>query len=81
MTREPEDIRAEIERLSERRRQLLHALAQAHDAGAVAERQEVEQQIAELWEEHRIARAHARFGERDLIIRRALHEERLERAA
>ena len=81
MMREPEDIRAEIERLSERRRELLHELAQTHDADAVAERQDVEQQIAELWEEHRIARAHVLFGERDLIIRRARHEERLERAA
>jgi hypothetical protein len=79
--REPDEIRDEIERLIERRRELLRKLAQTHDVGAVAERHDIEQQIADLWEEHRIARAHARFGERELIIRRARHEERLERAA
>jgi hypothetical protein len=75
------DIRTDIERLTERRSELLHALAEGHDAGLVAEHKAVEEQIAQLWEEHRIARARVRFGERDQIIQRARHEERLERAA
>jgi hypothetical protein len=75
------EIRAEIEYLSERRAQLLHALAEQHDATLAAEHASLEEQIAKLWEEHRIERARVRFGERDTIIQRARHEERLERAA
>lgn len=75
------DIRTDIEYLTERRSDLLHALAEGHDAELVAEHKAVEEQIAQLWEEHRIARARVRFGERDQIIQRARHEERLERAA
>lgn len=75
------DIRTDIESLTERRSQLLHTLAEGHDAELVAQHQAVEEQIAQLWEEHRIARARVRFGERDQIIQRARHEERLERAA
>jgi hypothetical protein len=75
------DIRTDIERLTERRSDLLHALAEGHDAMLVDEHKAVEEQIAQLWEEHRIARARLRFGERDQIIQRARHEERLERAA
>ena len=37
--------------------------------------------LAELWDEYRAERARVRFGERELIIARARHEERLERAA
>jgi hypothetical protein len=75
------DIRTEIERLSERKRELLHALSEAHDPALVAERTELEVQIAELWERYRNERARLRFGDRDVIIARARHEERLERAA
>ena len=75
------DIRTDIERLTEQRSELLHALAEGHDANLVSEHKAVEAQIAQLWEEHRVARARVRFGERDQIIQRARHEERLERAA
>jgi hypothetical protein len=75
------DIRTDIEYLTERRSELLHALAEGHDSELVEEHKAVEEQIAQLWEEHRIARARVRFGERDQIIQRARHEERLERAA
>ena len=75
------DIRAEIEHLSGERAGLLHELAHGHDPALVAEHKQLEARIAELWEEHRFARAHVRFGERDAIIQRARHEERLERAA
>jgi hypothetical protein len=75
------DIKTDIERLIERRSELLHALSEGHDPELVAEHQALEEEIAHLWEEHRVARARLRFGERDEIIQRARHEERLERAA
>jgi ABC-type phosphate transport system auxiliary subunit len=75
------DIRTEIERLSEQKRELLHTLGERHDAVLVAERVELEERIAQLWNEYRNERARLLFGERDEIIARARHEERLERAA
>ena len=75
------DIRAEIEALTERRAQLLRVLSEQHDAALAADHASLEAEIAKLWEEHRIERARIRFGERDEIIQRARHEERLERAA
>ena len=76
-----DDIRAEIERASEDRAALLHRLSQGHDAVLAAELRTLDERIAELWDEQREARAHARFGDRDAIIRRARLEERIERAA
>lgn len=75
------DIRAEIEALTERRAQLLRVLSEQHDTALTEEHANLENEIAKLWEEHRIERARIRFGERDEIIQRARHEERLERAA
>ena len=75
------EIKQEIERLSERRADLLHRLSQGHDAALAAEHKDLDGQIARLWDDHRAARARARWGERDAIIRRARAEERLERAA
>lgn len=79
--RTPGEIRLEIERLSARRAELLHQLGLKHDPKLVQEHAKVEEEIARLWEEHRIARAHVRFGEREAIIARARAEERLDRAA
>ena len=76
-----DDIRLEIERLTERRAELFHALSEGHDAALAAEHAELEEQIARLWDEQRALRAQARFGDRDAIIKRARAEERLERAA
>jgi hypothetical protein len=75
------DIRTDIERLTNERAEVMRRLSEGHDPVLVAEHQAMEEQIAQLWEEHRIARARVRFGERDQIIQRARHEERLERAA
>jgi hypothetical protein len=75
------EIKKEIQRLSDQRREVLHALSQGHDSALVAERQELDASLAHLWDEYRAERARVRFGERDLIIARARHEERLERAA
>ena len=74
-------IKQEIDHLSERRIEVMRALSQAFDARLTAEHQKLEEQIAQLWEEQRNARAMLRFGDRDVIIQRARQEERLSRAA
>ena len=78
--RTPEEIRVEIEELTARRAELLNRLARGHDALLAIEHNELEEQIAALWNEHRAARAQLRWGDRELIIKRARAEERLERA-
>jgi uncharacterized small protein (DUF1192 family) len=76
-----EVISAEIESATERRAEVWHSLSQGHDAALSAELHELEERIAALWDEHRTLKAHERFGDRDEIIKRARHEERLARAA
>jgi hypothetical protein len=76
-----ENIRAELDSATERRTELWHLLSEGHDAALSAELHELEERIARLWDEHRTLRAHERFGDRDEIIKRARHEERLARAA
>ena len=76
-----DDIRLEIEQLTERRAEVMHELSRGHDSTLAAEHQRLEERIAELWDEQRAARAQRRWGDRDLIIKRARAEERLERAA
>jgi hypothetical protein len=75
------DIRAEIERASERRAELSSALSRGRDDALAAELRAVQARLEDLWEEQRAARAEARFGPRESIRRRARTEERLERAA
>ena len=75
------DIRLEIDRAVERRAELLHVLAEGHDPEIAAEHAELEARIEELWKAYREARVQERFGDRDVIIKRARLEERLERAA
>jgi hypothetical protein len=75
------EIRAEIDRATERRAEVWHALSEGHDAELSNELHALEERIAVLWDEHRTLRAHERFGDRDEIIKRARHEERLARAA
>jgi hypothetical protein len=74
-------IKVEIERATERRAELWHALSKGHDSEIAAEVKGLEEQIQRLWDEERALRAHLRFGDRDEIIKRARHEERLARAA
>ena len=74
-------IKQEIDTLSDRRIEVMRALSQGFDAKLAAEHQELEEQIAHLWEEQRNARAMLRFGDRNVIIQRARQEERLSRAA
>jgi ABC-type phosphate transport system auxiliary subunit len=75
------EIRQEIDRLSARRVEVMRELSEGFDATLKAEHLELEERIAQLWEEQRNARALLRFGDRDAIIQRARQEERLSRAA
>ena len=81
MMRALDDIRIEIEELTAKRAELFHELSLGHDVVLAAEHKRLEQRIAELWDEHRTARAEQRWGGRERIIKRARAEERLERAA
>jgi hypothetical protein len=76
-----DEIRTEIEQLTEERSELLHKLAEGHDTLLAIEHKEIEERIADLWDEHRMARAELRWGDRSVIIKRARAEERLDRAA
>ena len=75
------EIKKDIDELSERRVNVMRKLSEGFDAELSAEHLKLEEQIAELWEEQRMARATLRNGDRDLIIQRARQEERLSRAA
>jgi len=75
------EIRQEIDRLSDRRGEVMRALSEGFDAALKAEHTSLDERLDELWEEQRHARAMLRHGDRDLIIQRARHEERLSRAA
>jgi cell division protein FtsB len=76
-----QEIKLEIDRLSDRRADVLQRLSEGHNAELTAEHKKLDAEIAELWDEQRVVRASIRFGDRDLIIQRARHEERLSRAA
>jgi hypothetical protein len=75
------EIKQDIDELSERRVNVMRRLSEGFDAELSAEHLKLEEQIAELWGEQRMARAILRNGDRDLIIQRARQEERLSRAA
>ena len=75
------EIHAEIERASVRRRELWRLLSEGRDPELAAEMKALDERLAELWDEHRETRARMRFGDKDEIVRRARIEERLERAA
>ena len=76
-----QDIKNEIEALSDRRSDVLQRLSEGHNPDLTAEHKQLDEQIAKLWDEQRTMRATIRFGDRNLIIQRARHEERLSRAA
>ncbi len=75
------EIKHDIDRLSDRRADVLHQLSEGHNPELSSEHKTLNEKIAELWDEQRLVRASIRFGDRDLIIQRARHEERLSRAA
>jgi hypothetical protein len=76
-----DQIKQEIERVSELRGELWQSLSRGHDPAVSAELKRLDDRLKELWDEHRAVRAYIRFGERDRIIKRARTEERLMRAA
>ena len=76
-----DQIRDEIDVATERRAELWHLLSEGHDAALADELHKLEERLAALWDEQRSLKARARFGDRDEIIKRARHEERLARAA
>lgn len=75
------EIRQDIDRLSDRRADVLHRLSAGHNSELSAEHKRLDEEIATLWAERRATRATIRFGDRDEIIQRARHDERLSRAA
>ena len=75
------EIRQEIDEVSDRRLRVMRKLSESYDAALAAEHKRLEEQVAQLWDEQRQARATMRFGDRDVIIQRARQEERLSRAA
>ena len=76
-----DQIRDEIDLATERRMEFWQLLSEGHDAELAAELHQLEERIAALWDEQRSLKARARFGDRDDMIKRARHEERLARAA
>jgi hypothetical protein len=75
------EIKQDIDRLSDRRANVLQQLSAGHNPELATEHKKLNEEIADLWDEQRMVRASIRFGDRDLIIQRARHEERLSRAA
>ena len=63
-----QEIRSEIERLSEDRAVLLQRLSAGRDVVLAAELKELDERIARLWDEHREARVRLRFGDRNESI-------------
>jgi hypothetical protein len=75
------DIRREIEQLSEQRTMLWEELSEGYDPVKSAEAARLTKRIEDLWTEARTARARARYGPSDEIITRARAEDRLDREA
>ena len=77
--RTPDEIRTELEAASARRTDVWEGLSEGSDAEKAAEAAALSRRIEELWNQLRIAQAHARFGPAKDIIARARAEERLDR--
>jgi hypothetical protein len=76
-----EEIRNEIQALSDHRAGLWHRLSSGRDPDVAAELRELDDRLEALWDEQRALRARLRWGTREKIVARARMEERLERAA
>jgi len=75
------EIRTDLDAATERRAELWERLSEGYDAPATAEAAGLTSRIEALWQEARIARAHARYGPSREIITRARAEDRLDREA
>lgn len=74
-----QQIRQELELASEERRALREAPAGSDSAELAEHSRALDERIAALWAELRVAKAHIRFGPRESIVSRARSEERFNR--
>ena len=73
------EIQDAIDRACTRRTELRRELAHGRDPAIVDVVHELDEQLAQLWNEHRALKARLRWGDREQIVARARAEERLER--
>jgi transposase-like protein len=73
------DIRTELENAVARRGELWEALGHGRDEAKATEAARLSGLIDDLWTELRVVKARQRWGDPELIQRRARAEERLER--
>ncbi len=52
-----QDIKQQIDRLSDQRAEVLQRLSEGHDAELAAEHKRLDGEIADLWDEQRVVRA------------------------
>jgi hypothetical protein len=74
-----EEIRIDLAEATERRGHLWEELGHGRDEAKAAEAARLSGLINDLWSELRAVKARQRWGDPDLIQRRARAEERLER--
>ena len=74
-----QEIRAELDRATEYRAELWEDLGHSVDPTKSAEAARLSGLIEDLWAELRAVKAQQRWGSSELIRRRAMAEERLER--
>jgi hypothetical protein len=74
-----QEIRTDLERTTERRADLWEELGHGRDEAKATEAARLSGLINNLWAELRTVKARARWGDPELIQRRARAEERLER--
>jgi len=74
-----QEIRTDLERTTERRADLWEELGRGRDEAKATEAARLSGLINDLWAELRTVKARARWGDPELIQRRARAEERLER--
>jgi hypothetical protein len=74
-----QEIRTDLERATERRGELWEELGHGRDEAKAAEAARLSGLITDLWSELRTVKARQRWGDPELIQRRARAEERLER--
>ena len=74
-----QEIQSDLERTTERRGELWEELGHGRDEAKATEAARLSGLINDLWAELRAVKAQARWGDPELIQRRARAEERLER--
>jgi hypothetical protein len=74
-----QEIRTDLERATDLRGELWEALGHGRDEAKSAEAARLSGLIEDLWTELRTVKARQRWGDPELIQRRARAEERLER--